>query len=71
MGSIAGLIGMPLVFTYSTTKAALHSLTQSAREMLQGQGTRVVGVYPGPVDTDLAVFSFGPFTAFRVTRLEA
>jgi NAD(P)-dependent dehydrogenase (short-subunit alcohol dehydrogenase family) len=54
IGSIAGLIGLPMVLTYSTTKAALHSLTQSTREVLQAQGTWVVGVYPGPVDTDMA-----------------
>jgi NAD(P)-dependent dehydrogenase (short-subunit alcohol dehydrogenase family) len=54
VGSAAGLVGMPIVFTYSTTKAALHSLTQSTRVMLQPQGTRVVGVYPGPVETDMA-----------------
>jgi len=54
IGSAAGIVGMPMVFTYSTTKAALHSLTQSTRLMLQGQGTLVVGVYPGPVDTDMA-----------------
>lgn len=54
VGSAAGIVGLPLVFTYSTTKAALHSLTQSARQMLRAQGTRVVGVYPGPVDTDMA-----------------
>jgi NAD(P)-dependent dehydrogenase (short-subunit alcohol dehydrogenase family) len=38
---------MPLVLTYSSTKAALHSLTQSTPQMLRGQGTRVAGVYPG------------------------
>ena len=54
VSSVAGLIGMPGVLTYSTTKAALHSLTQSTRAMLRGQGTFVVGVYPGPVDTDMA-----------------
>jgi NAD(P)-dependent dehydrogenase (short-subunit alcohol dehydrogenase family) len=54
VSSVAGLVGMPLVLTYSTTKAALHSLTQSTRLMLRGQGTSVVGVYPGPVDTDMA-----------------
>jgi NAD(P)-dependent dehydrogenase (short-subunit alcohol dehydrogenase family) len=54
IASAAGLVGMPLVLTYSTTKAALHSLTQTARVMLQAQGTRVVGVYPGPVETDMA-----------------
>jgi NAD(P)-dependent dehydrogenase (short-subunit alcohol dehydrogenase family) len=54
VASVAGLVGMPMVLTYSSTKAALHSLTQSTRQMLRGQGTRVVGVYPGPVDTDMA-----------------
>jgi NAD(P)-dependent dehydrogenase (short-subunit alcohol dehydrogenase family) len=54
VSSVAGLIGMPLLLTYSTTKAALHSLTQSTREALQGQGTRVIGVYPGPVETDMS-----------------
>jgi NAD(P)-dependent dehydrogenase (short-subunit alcohol dehydrogenase family) len=54
VSSVAGLVGLPEVLTYSSTKAALHSLTQSTRQMLQGQGTRVVGVYPGPVETDMA-----------------
>ena len=45
---------MPPVLTYSSSKAALHSLTQSTRAMLRGQGTFVVGVYPGPVDTDMS-----------------
>jgi NAD(P)-dependent dehydrogenase (short-subunit alcohol dehydrogenase family) len=54
VSSVAGLAGLPLVLTYSTTKAALHSLTQSTRQMLREQGTRVAGVYPGPVDTDMA-----------------
>jgi NAD(P)-dependent dehydrogenase (short-subunit alcohol dehydrogenase family) len=54
VSSVAGIVGLPLVLTYSTTKAALHSLTQSTRVMLRSQGTRVVEVYPGPVDTDMA-----------------
>jgi short-subunit dehydrogenase len=51
---MAGLVGMPPVLTYSSTKAALHSLTQSTRQMLRDQGTRVYGVYPGPVETEMA-----------------
>jgi short-subunit dehydrogenase len=51
---VAGLAGMPMILTYSASKAALHSLTQSTRQLLRGQGTFVVGVYPGPVDTDMA-----------------
>jgi NAD(P)-dependent dehydrogenase (short-subunit alcohol dehydrogenase family) len=54
VSSVAGLVGMSGLLTYSTTKAALHSLTQSTREALQGQGTWVVGVYPGPVETDMS-----------------
>jgi NAD(P)-dependent dehydrogenase (short-subunit alcohol dehydrogenase family) len=54
VSSVAGLVGLPMVLSYSTTKAALHSLTQSTREMLHAQGTSVVGVYPGPVETDMA-----------------
>lgn len=54
LSSVAGLLGMPPVLTYSSTKAALHSLTQSTRQMLRDQGTRVVGVYPGPVETEMA-----------------
>ena len=54
VSSVAGLVGMPGVLTYSSTKAALHSLTQSTRQMLKAQGTNVVGVYPGPVETEMA-----------------
>jgi len=38
---------------YSASKAALHSLTQAARNLLGRQGTAVFGVYAGPVDTDM------------------
>jgi NAD(P)-dependent dehydrogenase (short-subunit alcohol dehydrogenase family) len=52
--SVAGLVNFPLFLSYSTSKAALHSLTQGLRAGLRGQGTQVFGVYPGPVDTDMA-----------------
>ena len=52
--SVAALVNFPIFATYSTTKAALHSLTQALRLGLKEQGTYVAGVYPGPVDTDLA-----------------
>jgi NAD(P)-dependent dehydrogenase (short-subunit alcohol dehydrogenase family) len=52
--SVAGLANFPLLVSYSASKAALHSLTQASRLMLKGQGTYVSGVYPGPVDTDMA-----------------
>lgn len=53
VGSAAGLTSVPFMPTYSASKAALHSLTQSARVLLEAQGTSVFGVYAGPVDTDM------------------
>ena len=54
INSIASLISFPLGATYSASKAAGHSLTQAQRRELLSQGTRVVGVYPGPIDTYMA-----------------
>jgi NAD(P)-dependent dehydrogenase (short-subunit alcohol dehydrogenase family) len=53
IGSAAGLTNVPFYPTYSASKAALHSLTQAARILLEAQGTSVFGVYAGPVDTDM------------------
>jgi NAD(P)-dependent dehydrogenase (short-subunit alcohol dehydrogenase family) len=53
IGSVAGLTNVPFFPTYSASKAALHSLTQAARILLGPQGTSVVGVYAGPVETDM------------------
>jgi NAD(P)-dependent dehydrogenase (short-subunit alcohol dehydrogenase family) len=52
--SIAGLVNFPLFFSYSASKAALHNVTQGMRIFLTPQGTKVFGIYPGPVDTDMA-----------------
>jgi NAD(P)-dependent dehydrogenase (short-subunit alcohol dehydrogenase family) len=52
--SVVSLTAFPPFVSYSASKAALHSLTQSTRVHLAGQGTHVIGVYPGPVDTDMA-----------------
>ena len=52
--SVAGLSNFPFYPTYSASKAAAHSLTQAARALLAAQSTAIVGVYPGPVDTDMA-----------------
>ena len=52
--SVAGLVNFPIILSYSASKAALHSLTQGLRAALRAQGIRVFGVYPGPVDTEMA-----------------
>jgi NAD(P)-dependent dehydrogenase (short-subunit alcohol dehydrogenase family) len=52
--SVAGFANFPMFATYSVSKAAAHSLTQATWNALAGQGTRVHGVYSGPVDTRMA-----------------
>ena len=52
--SIGGLLNFPMAATYSASKAAAHSLTQGMRAELAPQGVHVFGVYPGPIDTDMA-----------------
>lgn len=52
--SVAGLCNFPFAPGYSASKAAGHSMTQHLRAELAGQNTLVAGVYPGPVDTDMA-----------------
>ncbi len=47
VGSAAGLANVPLLPTYSASKAALHSLTQAARAILAGRGITVFGSMPG------------------------
>ncbi|MDX2211773.1 MAG: SDR family oxidoreductase [Oculatellaceae cyanobacterium bins.114] len=52
--SIASVVNVPVFSSYSASKAALYSLTQGARAELAQQGTQVVGVFPGPVDTAMS-----------------
>lgn len=54
LSSIAGQVNFPALGSYSASKAAVHSLTQGIRAELAAQRTQVLGVYPGPVDTDMA-----------------
>jgi NAD(P)-dependent dehydrogenase (short-subunit alcohol dehydrogenase family) len=53
MLSVASWLASPRLATYSASKAAAWSLTNSARVELRGQNTHVVGVHVGFVDTDL------------------
>lgn len=52
--SVVGLAPVPLLAGYSASKAALQSLTQALRGTLAKSGVSVIGIYPGPIDTDLA-----------------
>jgi NAD(P)-dependent dehydrogenase (short-subunit alcohol dehydrogenase family) len=51
INSIGSYVSFPMAATYSASKAAAHSLTQAQRRDLLN--TLVIGVYPGPIDTDM------------------
>ena len=53
MLSVASWLSTPLLSTYSASKAAIWSWTNSARIELRQQKTQLVGVHVGFVDTDL------------------
>lgn len=65
IASVAGLTNVPFLPTYAASKAALHSLTQAARILLAAQGAAVIGVYPGPIDTDMSRALAIPKTSAR------
>jgi len=60
MLSVASWVGRPEFPGYAASKAAQWSLTQSLREGLREQGTLVVGVHAGFVDTDLSTWIDAP-----------
>ena len=51
--SIASWISSPMLAVYGSTKAAAWSLTNGLRHDLRAQGTQVLGMHMGFVDTDL------------------
>ena len=51
--SVASWISSPLLAVYGSTKAAAWSLTNALRHELRDQGTQVLGMHMGFVDTDL------------------
>ncbi len=65
-GAIANLltilsrVNLPALGSYSASKAATFSLTQGVRAQLAGQGTLVVGVMPGAVDTEMSAHQPDP-----------
>jgi len=53
ISSVLGLASMPISGAYSASKAAVHSITQGMRGELLNSNILVMGVYPGPIDTDM------------------
>ena len=54
MLSILGRVATPRLGSHAASKAAALALTQAIRGELASQGTLVIGVLPGFVDTDMA-----------------
>ena len=54
MLSVLSFISFPQIGSYSASKAAAWSLTNGVRLELAAQGTLVVGVHAGFIDTDMA-----------------
>jgi len=52
--SLLGKVNLPFSGSYSASKAAAISMTQSVRAELSAQNTLVMAVMPGTVDTELA-----------------
>lgn len=61
--SVLSWVALPVAADYSAAKAAAWSFTNSARWELRGQGTLVVGVHVGYMDTDMAAHVDGPKVA--------
>lgn len=53
MLSVASWAACPVAATYSASKSAAWSHTDAASQQLKTQGTEVVAVHVGPVDTDM------------------
>ena len=52
--SVMAFAPLPLIPSYSLSKAAAFSLTQSLRGLMAGQGVSVHAVLTGPVDTEMS-----------------
>jgi len=51
--SLVGLAALPVIPSYSISKAAAFNMTQSLRALLAGKGVTVHAVVLGPIDTDM------------------
>jgi NAD(P)-dependent dehydrogenase (short-subunit alcohol dehydrogenase family) len=51
--SLVSLAALPIIPSYSISKAAAFNMTQSLRALMAGEGVSVHGVVLGPIDTDM------------------
>jgi NAD(P)-dependent dehydrogenase (short-subunit alcohol dehydrogenase family) len=60
MLSVVSFFNAPMQGSYCASKAAAWSLTKDARFELRAQGTLVIGVYAGYIDTDMTANLMAP-----------
>ena len=53
LNSVASIKNFTPFSTYSASKAAAYSVTQSLKDLLGEQNTQVMSVHPGPIATDM------------------
>ncbi len=53
LNSVVSMKTFPDFSAYCASKAASYSITQSLKELLGKQGTRVLSIHPGPIATDM------------------
>ncbi len=53
LNSVVSMKTFPNFSAYCASKAASYSITQSLKELLGKQGTRVLSIHPGPIATDM------------------
>jgi NAD(P)-dependent dehydrogenase (short-subunit alcohol dehydrogenase family) len=75
--SVLSWVSFPSSATYSVSKAAAWALTNGLRNELRAQGTQVLALHVGYMDTDMAAHIAGPksrpedVVAFTLKTLEA
>jgi NAD(P)-dependent dehydrogenase (short-subunit alcohol dehydrogenase family) len=69
--SVVSWFNAPMQGTYCISKAAESALTKGIRFELRAQGTLVVGVYPGYIDTDMADRMWGSAEYPKLAPAEA
>jgi NAD(P)-dependent dehydrogenase (short-subunit alcohol dehydrogenase family) len=65
--SVLSLASMAGIAGYCASKAALFSATQAMRTELKAKNISVRGVFPGPIDTDMAKGLAFPKTSVQIT----
>jgi NAD(P)-dependent dehydrogenase (short-subunit alcohol dehydrogenase family) len=61
--SVLSWVALPALATYSVSKAAAWAMTNGLRAELRGQGTQVLGLHVGYLDTDMGKHAPGPKSA--------